>query len=172
MPEVTLARPTPERLVALAQTVSTSPVDPEGITDHRWLLGDARQVRDRIERSLIHCRSMDGDGWIVAADGRAIGLITVKLRGDEAETFSFVAADWQGRGVATAARAGLLALLRGDPRIRLVVSTARAGSRSAAVSRRLGYDCVGTEIRRHPEHGGDVVLERYELDVSGPDVSP
>lgn len=168
MPDVTLEEPTPERLLALARAVSSSPVDPEGITDHRWLYGDPVQVRDRIQRSLHHSRATDGDGWIIAVDGRAVGLITVKVRGDQAETFSFVCAEWQGRGVATAARAGLLDLLRQDPRIRLVVSTARAGSPSASVSRRLGYACVGTEVRRHPEDGGEVVLERYELDVSGP----
>jgi RimJ/RimL family protein N-acetyltransferase len=166
MPDVVLEEPTPGRLLALARAVSTTPVDPAGITDHRWLHGDPDRVRDRIQRSLDHCTTTGGGGWIIAADGRPAGLITVKLDADQAETFSFVCSEWQGRGVATAARAALLAEFRSDPRVRLVVSTARAGSPSATVSRRLGYACVGTEVRRHPEHGGEVVLERYELELT------
>ncbi len=165
--DITLEQPTSDRLLALAQAVSTSPVDPEGLTDHLWLYGDPERVHDKMQGSLDRCREKGGGGWIIAVDGQPVGLITLKVVGDTAETFSFVCSEWQGRGVATAARAGLLVALQTDPRVRLLVSTARAGSPSATVSTSLGYTCVGMETRRHPQHGDDVILERYELVVGG-----
>ena len=165
MEDIALERPTAELLLALAQVVSSQPVDPPGVNDHAWLYGDVTQVLERLKASLSHCSASRGGGWVILADGRTAGLVTVKLVGDAAETFSFVSRKLQNRGLATAARAAVVAHLRSDPRVQRVVSTGRAGSASVKVPERLGYVLVGQEVRRHPEDGSDVVLERYELDL-------
>lgn len=165
MNDVALERPTSELLLSLAQAVSAQPVDPPGVSDHSWLYGDVTQVLERLKESLNHCAGKGGGGWVILADRRAAGLVTVKLVDGGAETFSFVSREFQNRGLATAARAAVVALLQSDPRVQRVVSTGRAGSASARVSRKLDYALVGQEVRPHPEDGSDVVLERYELDL-------
>jgi RimJ/RimL family protein N-acetyltransferase len=164
MADVVLERPARDRLLELAHVVSAHPVDPPGVSDHSWLHGDAHQVEQRLQRSLDHCVRHGGAGWILLADRHPVGLITVKVVDGDAETFSFVATTFQNGGLATAARAAVIALLQGDARVRRVISTSRPGSASARVSQRLGYTYVGRETRTHPLDGSDVDLDRYELD--------
>lgn len=163
MTEVALVPPKRELLRALARVVSTQPVDPPGLNDHAWLLGDPERVLNAMRRSLAHCATHGGGGWIVLADGVPVGLITLKVVDGEAETFTFVCKEAQNQGVATAARAGLAVHVRAKPEVQRLISTARAGSPSSKVSQRLGYERVGSEVRPHPQDGSDVLLERYEL---------
>ena len=162
MQAVLLAEPSAVLVKALAERVSKKPVDPPGLTDHRWLYAPPELVQQRIQESIDYRKAHGGGGWVILASGDPIGLITVLVEDTVAETFSFICADAQNRGIATAARAGVLTLLANDPDVRRVASTARPASPSSAVSRRLGYSFVGMEVRHHPDHG-DVVLERYEV---------
>jgi RimJ/RimL family protein N-acetyltransferase len=162
---VLLADPTSDLVLALATAVAAAPVDPPGLSDHRWLSGEPTGVRDRIQESIDSTKHRGGSSWIVLAGGAPVGLIKVGIGHGMAETFTFVCAYAQGRGVATAARTGVLDLLAHDGRVQRAVSTARANSASAAISRRLGYRYTGIEVRQHPDDASDVALERYELEL-------
>ncbi len=80
----------------------------------------------------------------VEVDGRVVGVQA--LEGDDfprlrtVDSFSWLAADVRGRGLATAMRTGVLTLAFEHLRADLAVSSARTDNApSLAVSRRLGY---------------------------------
>ncbi|MGY2128229.1 GNAT family N-acetyltransferase [Blastococcus sp. SYSU DS0617] len=150
-------------LEAAARALSAAPVDPPGITDHDWLHGDPGQVLDRLRLARDRRLAARGRVWTIGVDGAVVGYLSAAIDdgGARAETFSVIARAEQGRGIGLAARRLALDELAAAG-IRSVVSLARPGSASAAVSRRLGYELIGTEERAHPD-GYVVTLERYEL---------
>ncbi|MDT0277572.1 GNAT family N-acetyltransferase [Blastococcus goldschmidtiae] len=150
-------------LAAAARALCAAPVDPPGIPDHDWLHGDPGEVLRRLRLARDRRLAAGGRAWTIGADGAVVGYLSASIDdgGARAETFSVVARAEQGRGIGFAARRLALDELAAAG-IRSVVSLARPGSASAAVSRRLGYRLTGTEERTHPD-GYVVALERYEL---------
>ena len=110
-----------------------------------------------------HRLGAGGRAWIVRVDDTAVGYLSARIDedGGRAETFSVVARAAQGRGIGLAARRLALDELTAAG-VACVVSLARPGSPSVAISRRLGYELRGIEVRAHPD-GHLVELERYEL---------
>jgi len=150
-------------LEEVAPALAAAPVDPPGIDDHAWLHGDVGEVLRSLRAACDRRLAAGGRAWIIRVDGTATGYVSARIDdgGARAETFSVVARAAQGRGIGLAARRLALDELVAVG-VTCVVSLARPGSRSAAISRRLGYELRGREERARPD-GHLVGLERYQL---------
>jgi GNAT superfamily N-acetyltransferase len=161
---VALVPATDEELALVARRLARMRVDPLGVDDHDWLHGDSSEVAKRLRDARDRRTAARGVAWVVYADDEPGGYISAKIDRTEAETFSVVAADVQGRGIGRAAREAALEALM-TLGVKTAISVARPESASSRISRRIGYQPAGSLVRTSPT-GEEVTLERYELDLS------
>jgi RimJ/RimL family protein N-acetyltransferase len=160
-----------ERASGLAFTARTWPDDSE--------------MREGLSVHLAACeRDPDDLRWrvyLIAGDrDQAVGHAGFKggpLKGGEVEMYWCVEPRWRGRGIATAAAAGLCQFAFADPRVSAVTATiARHNIPSQHVAAALGMVNAGEvrhgmplwRVRRSEWRPGDVLDDRSPPEMIGP----
>ena len=170
-----LVAPTDAQLAVLARHAATpGAVLPAGRTHYvKWIDGRTPDVieRQRIARVQANRDLTEGPGWTldlaVLVDGRPVGLQSISgfaqwPRHRVVGTTSWLIAEFQRRGLGTAARAGALELAFAHLRAETAKSWVLVENiASAAVSTRLGYRPIGSET--FDEHGRQLTEVVYEL---------
>jgi RimJ/RimL family protein N-acetyltransferase len=108
-----------------------------------------------VEHHLSNLQAWRPDDWVLTlvafADGQPVGVQSLRGRSFATErsvdTGSWLGAPWQGRGLGTEMRAGVLQLAFGGLGARRATSGAIQGNpQSLGVSRKLGYVETGTHL--------------------------
>jgi RimJ/RimL family protein N-acetyltransferase len=140
--------------------VAALPDDLEQDPRHRGFLDPAADRRRILAAEVwTHRGTWKPDAWCldlaVEVDGRVVGVQA--LEGEDfpslrtVDSFSWLATDVRGRGLATAMRTAVLALAFDHLDAMAAVSSAEPGNApSLAVSRRLGYADNGVSRTRSP----------------------
>jgi len=151
--------------------VAALPDDLEQDPRHRAFLDPAADRRRILAAEVwTHRGTWQPDAWCldlaVEVDGRVVGLQA--LEGEDfptlrtVDSFSWLATDVRGRGLATAMRTAVLAVAFDHLDAVAAVSSAEPGNApSLAVSRRLGYADNGVSRTRSPT--GVIELQHVRL---------
>ena len=151
--------------------VAALPDDLEQDPRHRSFLDPAADRRRILAAEVwTHRGTWQPDAWCldlaVEVDGRVVGVQA--LEGEDfptlrtVDSFSWLATDVRGRGLATAMRTAVLALAFDHLDAVAAVSSAEPGNApSLAVSRRLGYADNGVSRTRSPT--GVIELQHVRL---------
>ncbi|MFW6174808.1 MAG: GNAT family N-acetyltransferase [Chloroflexota bacterium] len=162
MPGLRLKRPSPEDAPTLLCLVSSTE-DPGGWWTHWAAPPTDDQSALRLIRALLQPHEHGcGTPLLLDCDGQFVGMINFKgitTGSRECDLGVWLAPEWQGRGLMTAAcRAALDAGFVAFPFQKAVIRTSPGNRRAAALADRLGF----TQVGPRPEDTA-IGLPRYEM---------